>query len=104
MYYDVLKLYKEETIKQKHSYNYLKLFKHIKENQKYYNTMFKLNFDFLDYSDKIPNNKEAIRYLGTDKNIEYHIEFFKAGVTAIIKKWLLDGCKKMPKEMVIRWL
>ena len=99
MYHDILELYKEEAIKQEHSYNYLKLFKHIKENQIYYNTMFKLNFDFTDYCNSPTNTEEAIKYLGTDKNLEYHIAFFKAGISAIIKKWLLNGCKESPEDM-----
>lgn len=33
-------------------------------------------------------------------NMEYHIEFFKAGMSAIIKKWLLTNCKESPEEMI----
>lgn len=100
MYQDLLELYKEEAIKQEHSYDYLKLFKHIKENQIYYKTMFKLNFEFLDYYDNFLEDKEAIKYYGSSKNIEYHIEFFKAGIRAIIKKWLMNNCKENPEEMI----
>ena len=84
MFNDVLELYKEETIKQKHSYNYLKLFSHIKENQIYYKTMLKLNYDFMNYYDNHLEESEMIKYYGTTKNMDYHIEFFKAGMTAII--------------------
>lgn len=100
MYQDLLELYKEEAIKQEHSYDYLKLFKHIKENQIYYKTMFKLNFDFLDYYDNFLEDKEAIKYYGSSKNIEYHIEFFKAGIRAIIKKWLMSNCNEKPEDMI----
>lgn len=100
MFLEVLELYKEEAIKQKHSYDYLKLFKHIKENQLYYNTMFKLKFDFMDYYDNHLEYDDAIKYYGSIKNIDYHIEFFRAGMSAIIKKWLLNGCKESPEEMV----
>ena len=31
--------------------------------------------------------------------IDYHMEFFKAGLNAIIKKWLNNGCKESPKEI-----
>ena len=34
-----------------------------------------------------------------NKNIDYHIEFFRAGLNAIIKKWLNNGCKESPEEM-----
>lgn len=33
-------------------------------------------------------------------NMEYHIEFFKAGMSAIIKKWLLNNYKESPEEMI----
>ena len=31
--------------------------------------------------------------------MDYHIEFFKAGITAIIKKWLNSGCVESPEEI-----
>lgn len=100
MFQDLLNLYKEESIKQEHSYNYLKLFEHIKDNQIYYNTMFKLNFDFMNYYDNYLDKEDAIKYYGTTKNMDYHIEFFKAGISSIIKKWLSNGCKESPEEMI----
>lgn len=99
MYTTILELYKEEAIKKEHSYNYLKLFKHIKENQIYYKTLFKLNFDFSKYFDTSIEEKYAIQYLGTTKNIEYHKEFFKAGMSAILKKWLDNDCQETPEEI-----
>lgn len=100
MFHDLLELYKEESIKQEHSYNYLKLFTHIKENQIYYKTMFKLNFDFMNYYNNHLEEKDMLKYYGTTKYMEYHIEFFKAGMSAIIKKWLLNDCEETPEEMI----
>jgi len=34
-----------------------------------------------------------------DRNIKYHIEFFRSGLNTIIKMWLTDGCKESPEEM-----
>ena len=34
-----------------------------------------------------------------DKYIDYHIEFFMAGLNAIIKKWLNNGCLESPEEI-----
>ena len=34
-----------------------------------------------------------------NQHIDYHIEFFKAGFNAIVKKWLKYGCKESPDEM-----
>lgn len=100
MYFNVLELYKEESIKREHSYNYLTLFQHIKENQIYYRTLFKLNFDFSDYYDANLEEQEALKYFGNIKNIEYHREFFKAGIHAVIQKWLENGCQESATEMV----
>ncbi len=97
---DYKELYKEEHKNRKHSYNYLPMFQDIKNNQLFYKTLFKLNFDFKEYYDNHLEIKEAIKYYGTTKNMEYHIEFFKAGMTAIIKKWLANGCVETPEEMV----
>lgn len=95
---EFLNLYKDEQEQRKHSYNFLKLFKHIKDNQIFYKTYFKLNFDITTY-DFLLDKDELIKYYGSYNNGEYHIEFFKAGITAIIKKWLNNGCKESPEEM-----
>lgn len=100
MYYNILELYKEESVTQKHSYNYLKLFKHIKDNPIYYKTLFKLKFDFSEYFDMHLEEKEALKYYGTLANLDYHIAFFKAGINAILKKWLFNGCVESPEELV----
>ncbi len=31
--------------------------------------------------------------------IRYHMEFFKSGLTSIIKLWLEGGCQETPEEM-----
>ena len=75
----------------------LKMFTHIKENQIFYNTYFKLCYDdkhlVLIY-DTRRAEKEQI-----NSNIKYHIEFFRNGLNAIIKLWLAGGCKESPEEM-----
>ena len=75
----------------------LKMFKHIKENQIFYNTYFKLCYDdkhLISIYDKKRAEKEQI-----EGNIKYHIEFFRNGLNAIIKLWLANGCKESPEEM-----
>lgn len=94
---EVSDLYREEVTQGFNSNDYLKLFRHIKDNQIFYKTYFKLGYD---------NNYKIFRY---DTNlarehfqnrfIEYHMEFFKAGITQIIKLWLKSGCKESPKDM-----
>lgn len=76
--------------------NYLKMFKHIKENQIFYKTYFKLNYD--NYP--IPTSyydKEFAKKWNRDKLIEYHVKFFKAGITAIIKNGLIMIVKNLQK-------
>lgn len=75
----------------------LKMFRHIKDNQIFYKTYFKLCYDdkhLISIYDTKRAEKEHI-----DDNIKYHIEFFRNGLNAIIKIWLSGGCKESPEEM-----
>ena len=75
----------------------LKMFTHIKENQIFYKTYFKLCYDdkhLISIYDRKRAEKEHI-----DSNVKYHIEFFRNGLNAIIKLWLAGGCKESPEEM-----
>lgn len=75
----------------------LKMFTHIKENQLFYKTYFKLCYDekyLISIYDSRRAEKEQIA-----QNIKYHIEFFRNGLNAIIKLWLAGGCKESPEEM-----
>lgn len=75
----------------------LKMFRHIQENQLFYNTYFKLCYDdkhlISIYDEK---QAEQARFSG---NLKYHIEFFRNGLNSIIKLWLAGGCKESPEEM-----
>lgn len=96
---DVINLYPEERENRIHSYNYLKLFQNIKDNQITYKTLFKLNPEIKEFYDFNDIENQSLKYYGTINNIDYHIEFFKAGLNAVIKKWLDNGCKESPEEM-----
>lgn len=94
---EVFDLYQEEVIQGFNSNDYLKLFQHIKDNQIFYRTYFKLGYD---------NNYKIITYDTTlaskhfqNRFIEYHMEFFRAGITQIIKLWLKNDCKESPEDM-----
>lgn len=75
----------------------LKMFTHIYENQLFYKTYFKLQYDekhqILIYDTKRAQNDFNNKY------IKYHIEFFRNGINAIIKMWLNSGCQETPQEM-----
>ena len=94
---EVSDLYREEITQGFNSNDYLKLFRHIKDNQIFYKTYFKLGYD---------NNYKIFQYdialarrHFQNRFIEYHMEFFKAGITRIIKIWLNGGCKESPEDM-----
>lgn len=96
-----------KTLEENYFYNYfepnqnydffLNLFHHIKENQLLYKTYFKLGYDnnykIIGYSKEL-----ALKHFN-NKFIEYHCEFFRSGITAIIKMWLNNGCKETPEEI-----
>ena len=93
---DFLRLYGNEIENKVSTYNFLKLFYHIRENQLFYKTYFKLasdNFSIIGY-DRVSAEK-----FFDEKYIDYHIEFFKSGFNAIIRKWLKNGCVETPEEM-----
>ena len=75
----------------------LKMFTHIKENQLFYKTYFKLCYDS-SHLISVYDTKRAEKELDS-KNIKYHIEFFRNGLNAIIKLWLSEGCKESPEQM-----
>lgn len=90
-------IYAEEIENKHNSHNFLKLFCHIAENQLIYKTYFKLGYD---------NNYKILQYdtdlaqkLFGNRFVNYHFEFFKSGITAVIKMWLANGCKETPEEI-----
>lgn len=93
----VAELYREELDTGVNSNDYLKLFRHIQENQIFYRTYFKLGYD---------NNYKILAYDTAlarehfqNQFIEYHMEFFRSGLTKIIKMWLENGCQESPEDM-----
>lgn len=76
---------------------YLNLFKHIKENQIFFKTYFKL--EEISITPATIYNIDLATKFYDNKYIDYHIEFFRAGLNAIIKKWLNNGCQETPEEM-----
>ncbi len=78
--------------------DYLKLFQHIKENRLFYLTYFKLGYDSRHTVDLGSISRRQLSFPSHD--LDYHVEFHKAGLNAIIKKWLAAGCDKSPEDMV----
>jgi len=96
---EVEDLYVNENKKGYAYYNFLELFRHIKQNQIFYIAYFKLGFDKGPISDIYNHTlKDAHLFYDSDK-VDYHIAFFRSGLNAIILKWLYNGCKESPEEM-----
>ena len=75
----------------------LRMFTHIKENQIFYKTYFKLCYDDKHLISIYDVNRAEKEQLGD--NLKYHIEFFRNGLNAIIRLWLAGGCQESPEEM-----
>ncbi len=90
-------LYHNEIANHFNSNDYLKLFRHIAENPLMYQTYFKLGYDN-QFQIVAYDTNLASEHFG-DRFIPYHMEFFKSGITAIIKLWLRNGCRETPEEM-----
>lgn len=76
---------------------FLRLFRHISENQLFYKLYFKLGYDscttfnFLKTC-ALPEEIES-------RHLDYHVEFFRSGLNSLVKKWLYEGCKESAEEM-----
>jgi len=93
----VAELYQEDISQGYNSNDYLRLFKHMKDNQLFYKTCFKLGIEerpIIQY-----DVDAAKKYFG-EKNIMYHAEFFRGGFNRIVKIWLENGCQESPEDMV----
>jgi len=75
----------------------LRMFTHIYENQLFYKTYFKLGYDESHQVMIYDASRAESDFHG--EHIDYHIEFFRAGLNAIIKRWMNGGCKESPEEM-----
>lgn len=95
--HEIERLYQDERINKFNSNDYLKLFQHIKDNQLFYKTYFKLGYDN-DYKILLYDTEQAEKYFN-NKHIDYHIEFFRHGLNAVVKKWLENDCAETPEEI-----
>jgi AcrR family transcriptional regulator len=90
-------LYRDEVEQGYNSNDFLKLFRHIKENHLFYKVFFDLGLDANITITQYDYN--LTKKLFDDKFVDYHIEFFRAGLNAILKKWLENGCEETPEEI-----
>jgi len=96
---EVFDLYQEEREQKRNTNDFLKIFRHIYENQLFYRTYFKLGLDGKFQITEYDVHQAAEYYPG--ENIDYHIEFFRAGLNAVIKKWLREGCRETRRRSAL---
>ena len=91
----------DERKKKYNSNDFSKIFRLIKENQLFFKTYFKLENDpnVLPSEEQFQYDTNLAKRYYNNQHIDYHIEFFKAGFNAVVKKWLEGGCKESPEEM-----
>ena len=94
---EVNRLYEAEKAKKINSNDYLRLFRHIRDNQLFYRTYFRLGYDN-QFKLKYYDIHQAQRHFD-NQYIEYHVEFFRSGFNAIVRMWLAGGCRETPEEM-----
>lgn len=94
---DFATLFTETDTSIRESDGAVRMFTHMKENQLFYKTYFKL-----DYQEKhkiFTYDTQRAEKDFDNNHIKYHIEFFRNGINAIIKMWLRGGCVESPEEM-----
>lgn len=98
---DVSDLYQDERTKGYNSNDFSKIFRLIKENQLFFKTYFKLENDpnVLPVEEKVLYDTNLAKRYYNDQYIDYHIEFFRAGFNAVVKKWLDNRCQESAEEM-----
>lgn len=77
---------------------FLKLFRHIKENQTTYKICMKIHYnDIIVRPEKYET--DFAKRLYPEDHIDYHVTFFKSGFSALVREWLNNDCKESPEEM-----
>lgn len=77
----------------------LQMFRHIKENQQSYLVYFKLCHD-QNHRALMHGVTQAQREFGEHMEyIDYHVEFFRSGINAVIRRWIQGGCAESAEEM-----
>lgn len=75
---------------------FLKLFRHIRENQQLYTVFFKLGYETRE---RTWYGAQDLQGMPDQDVIHYHVAFFANGFNAIVKLWLRGGCKETPEQM-----
>jgi len=87
--------------------NFLNLYRYIKDNKELYTLFFHQNLPLYIYEKFFPSEEPPFpphailhaRGIKNDVQLEYHYAFFRAGLDAILKKWLERDCAETPEEI-----
>lgn len=93
-------LYKPEIAKREHSYDFIKLLNHIYDNKTLYRIGFKLGVEDFVKKLELEYDRKRAAVFYNDKFIDYHMQFFRSGFTAVLKKWLDGNCRETPEEIL----
>lgn len=94
---ELAQVYEPEISQRRSSHDFLRLFYHIRDNQLFYRTYFKLGYDARHEAYEF--DARLAESLFASRHVDYHIAFFKNGLNAIIKLWLERDCRETPEEM-----
>ncbi|MFZ2560252.1 MAG: TetR-like C-terminal domain-containing protein [Candidatus Nanoperiomorbaceae bacterium] len=97
---DFVDLYRDEVEQGYNSNDYLQLFRHIKENRLFYKMFFDLGLDSNIILSHYQYDQELAHKLFDNKFLDYHVAFFRAGLNAILKKWLSSDCRETPEDIL----
>lgn len=78
-------------------HDYVRLFRHMRDNQLFYQTYFKLGYDE-QHPVRLYDAARAHNDFD-NQHIDYHIAFFRSGFNAIVKMWMARGCTESPEEI-----
>ena len=84
---------------------YTELFSYILQNRQFYQTYLKggrghtINLHITEYGRKMLEPVWQQLSESQRRALEYRIEYFNAGINAIIRHWLHSGCRETPQEL-----
>ena len=85
----------------KYKLKFADFFKRIQENKIFYRIYLNQMGKLIGLDKEIVEEVLAHYNQETRNEVEYHLEFFSAGVHAIIRKWLNNDCRETPEELAV---
>lgn len=93
---EVIGLFEQKQSSDQYEADFLELFRHINTHRDKYTFYFKLGYESRHF--RLPDAFDFENVIDEQMK-EYHIEFFRNGLNAIIKRWLESDCHETPEQM-----